>query len=90
MTDEEELKLKTELETLKKQRDDLLAKSKTEEGEGKEAEAKRRKEKPDSHKVDPDLLKEVAQMKLEIAELKGKKTGEVRPSFRLNFFGEDT
>lgn len=91
MTDEEEAKLKQELAAKEAQLKELLAKQQVDEKAVKEAEAKRAKEKPGKVELDPDVVKEIATMKAEIAELKGllgKSTAKGKPSDLLNFFGD--
>ncbi len=86
MSDEDEKKVKDELAATKQQLTALLEKQKTDTNEAHEAE-KKRKAKPDDYKPDPDMMKEIAELKLKVAELEKKQTSPLASaSKRLNFF----
>lgn len=89
MTDEEAEKLKAELASTKEQLHSLLTKAKADDNAAKEAEAKRSKEKPGKLELDPDVVKEIAELKGKVAELEkslGKRAGGSNAEF-FNLFG---
>ncbi len=94
MTEDEEGKLKAELAQTKEALTSALAQQQTQANEAKEAEAKRAAKGKGAGKVeiDPDIAKEVAELKGKVAELekalgsKGKGGGLFSTPF--NLFGE--
>ena len=72
-TDEEIAAMEQELATSKKQLHELLAKAKTEEGEKKKE--NERNASPGKVTVDPDLAKEILELKLKVAKLEGQSKG---------------
>ncbi len=91
MTDEEEAKLKADLAQSKQQLTDLLAKAKADEKRSDDdaAEKGRNKKTEGKLELDPDVVKEVATLKEEIADIKKRlgdsKSGAFKP---FNLFGE--
>jgi len=88
MTEEQEAKTLAELAETKKQLTELLAKSQTEANEAKDKEAKRSKEKAGKVELDPDVVKELAELKGKVAKLEEKLGGSKSSYSALNFFGE--
>ncbi len=90
LTDEDEVKLKAELEANKKQLTELLAKQKADANDTSDGEEKKRKkEKAGGPATDPDTVKEIADLKQRIAVLEGEKKNIASGgSLRLNFFKE--
>lgn len=90
LTDEQQASLEKQLAEKDTQLKSLLEKTKLDENAAKEAEAKRSKEKAGEVKLDPDVVKEVAQLKQEMADIKKQlNTGSVGGGYsRLNFFKE--
>ncbi len=89
MTEEEETKLKAELAETKKQLTDVLAKSQTDANAAKEAEAKRSKDKSGKVELDPDVVKEVAELKQKVAGLEKKLGASASGGIgHFNLFGE--
>jgi hypothetical protein len=90
MTDAEQAehdKLKADLSAAQKQLTDLLAKTQTDKNDAAAAEAKRSKDKAGKVELDPDVVKEVAELKKDIAEMKQRLgTGSSGGGF-LDFFG---
>lgn len=88
MSEDEEAKLKQEHAETKKQLMELLEKNKSDENAAKEAETKRSKEKPGKVELDPDIVKEVGELKAKMAKIEGKLGGDSGSTLRLNFFKE--
>lgn len=92
ITDDEEKALRAELAAKAKELKELQdAQKQVKSTDTEEARAKALKtESPDNAKLDPDVVKEVAALKTEMAEIKKRLgTGKSAGSFDLiNFFGE--
>lgn len=92
LSDEEEGKLKAELQSTQKQLQDLLAKQKAEPGD-KDKEKERNSESPGKMKLDPDVVKEVQELKLKVDGLeqalgKSNKASAFSPLDIFNFGGK--
>lgn len=95
LTDEQEKALREELEAKQKQLNDILEAqklAKVTDDKEKERDGKGKKETPTQPKLDPDTVKDIAQLKQDMAEIKaalGNK-GSVKKAdlFSWNIFGE--
>lgn len=87
LTDEQQAKVEAELAQTKQQLTDLLAKAKADDksADDKAAEDKRNKKPAGKVELDPDVVKEVAELKAKVAKLE-EKAGGPKSSFSMPDF----
>lgn len=91
-TEEEIAKLEAEHEATKKQLTELLAANKTQANEAEKAEKERKAKSPGKTELDPDVVKEVAELKQKMTALEKQLGGSVKTpagGLSLNFFEAD-
>lgn len=92
LNDTEEKALKDELAAKQAELERLQETATKTRNELEESNAKLAKEKPAKPKVDPDIAKDIAEAKADIAALKerlGQQKDKPRSKFFLNLFGDD-